>query len=846
MSPTRGTDIQRGPPTGQIVMRAAEASKQSLRGTPRRLTSHVLKPLCGLGVLAVLAGSAAVTAGERVAAERTVDARADAIRDLAEASLERTGRLGAVAAGARSEGVKLRLSSPDRPLVGGRSVRTSGDVRVYAFTVAARHGDRRLRVTMPAGNVRTATVRAAMISLGAGALILLMLIVVVAGRVRRGASGPLRRLGSAVDGLAAGEPADVHGVGGAAEVRAISDRLHGLAAAIAELTAQATTDPLTGVANRRSFYASLETELKRAERTGAAVTLVLIDLDGFKEINDTHGHPFGDGVLQTIAEKVRVSLRATDILARVGGDEFAVLLPATPRDRAATLIARAREEATASVGGVSLTWSAGVATFPSDARDSTTLVECADAALYCAKSSGHSSICNYDPETPQAPHTGGDLAAVQAVLARPDGVVPVFQPLVSLTTGQVAGYEALARFPHPPARRPDEWFAVAQRVGLGPELEARALRAATEASGRPAGTFLTFNLSASALMSDEAIAALPTDLSDIVIEITENERVDDDERLAQRLEPLRRRGARIAVDDAGSGYSGLQQVMRIQPDIIKLDRSLVANVDTDPAKAALIDSFVRFARRTGATVCAEGIETPEELKVCADLDVTFGQGFGLARPAAPWAQVGTWVPGTLRSRGRRAGAAAGTEEPSPENADLRLASLTSRLANVRSADELRGLGALIATELGADEVAFLRRGAEADTLEPLGDQPWLPAGTTLALSNYPTLRQILATQEVVQVLTSDATADLGELSLLGRSGHSSMLLTPLVAHGEVAGVLVALAASERPWMRAETSRARIVGHQLGAVLDGLGGPAQLVQLHQPTIEPLGGALAEQP
>ena len=149
-------------------------------------------------------------------------------------------------------------------------------------------------------------------------------------------------------------------------------------------------------------------------------------------------------------------------------------------------------------------------------------------------------------------------------------------------------------------------------------------------------------------------------------------------------------------------------------------------------------------------------------------------------------------------------------------------------------------------ELGADEVAYLRRGAETGTLEPLGDRPWLHAGSVLALVNYPTLRQILATQQVVQVLLSDATADLGELSLLGRSGHGSMLLAPIVTHGEVTGVMIALSTSERPWTRAETSRARIVGHQLGAVVDGLAGPAELVPLPQPADAPMnGGAVAEQ-
>jgi diguanylate cyclase (GGDEF)-like protein len=826
-------------------MKQAEAPGRTRRGKSRGLSRHVLMPLVVVGMLAAGAASAAVTVAVHDAAVHTVDVRAASFRDLGRATLRRTGKLASLAPAARAQGVVLRLAGRDRPLPGGRSVETRGDVRVYTFAVAVRQRDLRLRVSVPAGDIQATTLRALALSLGAAALVIALLALAIAAGLRRAAVRPLRRLAGAVELLAMGEPAEVEPGDGAAEVRAVAARLHTIAATVAELSAQATTDPLTGVANRRSFHASLETEMKRAERSTAPLTLVLIDLDGFKEINDTHGHPFGDGVLQTIAEKVRGGLRATDVIARVGGDEFALLLPATPREAAHLLVERAREEAVASVGGVQLTWSAGIATFPSDARDAETLVECADAALYCAKSTGRSSICDYDPELALAPHSGGERAAVEVVLSKPDAVVPVFQPLVSLATGQVAGYEALARFPHPPARRPDEWFAVAQRVGLGPELEARALRAAMLAAGRPRGTFLSFNLSASALMSDDVIATLPADLSDIVIEITENERVGDDDQLAARLEPLRQRGARIAVDDAGAGYSGLQQVMRIQPDIIKLDRSLVANVDSDPAKAALIDSFVRFARRTGATVCAEGIETPEELKVLADLDVTLGQGFGLARPAAPWARVAGWVPGTIRNRGLRA-----STEPAPgdkgENADLRLASLTSRLANVRSSEELCSLAAPIASELGADEVAFVRRGATAGTLEPLGDHPWLPSGTVLALANYPTMRQILATQEVVQVLSGDATADLGELSLLARSGHGSMLLAPLVAHGEVAGVLVALSAVERPWARAETSRARIVAHQLGAVLDSLSGPARLVPMPGAGAGAVAGALLEQP
>ncbi len=785
-------------------------------------------PLLAGGVALVAGTSTGAALLARDAASDGLDARAQTLRATAAASLQAKGKLGPVVAAARREGGLVTTTSADRPLPGGERVTTAAGRRAYTWVAETPRDDVHLTVALPADPIAAATTRALGLSIGVGLALLLLTVLAVRAELARAALRPLRDLADGVERLAAGRASRIAPGKGAAEVAAVGDRLAEVAARVAELESQATTDALTGVGNRRYFQVALETELKRATREGEALTLVLIDLDGFKEVNDTHGHPFGDGVLQMVAEKMRGGMRATDVIARVGGDEFALLLPSTTRDRAARLVDRARSEAAGAVGGTELTWSAGTASFPSDARDADTLVECADVALYCAKAEGESSVCHYDPAQGMATTGGGDRAAVEFVLSVADGIVPVYQPLVSLQTGKVSGYEALARFPHPPARRPDEWFAIATRCGLGPELERRAIEAALGATDRPAGTYLSFNLSASALMNDSVIEVLPHDLSDVVIEITENERVSDPDGLTARLAPLRERGARVAVDDAGAGYSGLQQVMRIQPDIIKLDRSLVANVDSDPAKAALIDSFVRFAARTGASVCAEGIETPEELKVLADLDVTYGQGFGLARPAPAWAEVAPWVAGVVRPRTMRGDLA--TEPDANESADQRLAALTARLANVRSSDELRGLAALMAAEIAAVEVALFRRGVDAGSLEAVTEHDWLPAGSPLALSYYPTLRAVLASQDVFQVQDTDAGADLGELALLGRSGHHSMLIAPVVAHGEVAGLLVAFGADDAPWTRAETSRARSVGHQLGAVLDALAEPPDLVAL----------------
>jgi EAL domain-containing protein (putative c-di-GMP-specific phosphodiesterase class I) len=236
---------------------------------------------------------------------------------------------------------------------------------------------------------------------------------------------------------------------------------------------------------------------------------------------------------------------------------------------------------------------------------------------------------------------GSDLAdrawaEVAAVLGEPGALAMAFQPIASLATGAVVGFEALARFRSPVHRDPASWFAQAWRVGLGPALEAHALETALAAPGRPTGTFLTVNLSPSALASPEVQQALQRPLTGLVLEITEHEAVEDYVDFAGMLAVLRARGARIAVDDAGAGYAGLRQLMILRPDLIKLDRGLIEDVAGDEAKQALVECFVRFAERTDAHVCAEGVESLDDLLVLARIGVTYGQGYVIARPAFGW------------------------------------------------------------------------------------------------------------------------------------------------------------------------------------------------------------------
>jgi diguanylate cyclase (GGDEF)-like protein len=494
----------------------------------------------------------------------------------------------------------------------------------FAAAVAAKTGLPLLPVTLGAGLVLTG-------ALGAW----------VAWVLRDAALAPLGHFHASLRQLEEGDFEARVEPAGAAEFRELAGEFNRTVAILGHqrerLKALAGSDALTGLANHRT----LQQELRAAVDGETPVGIVTLDIDGFKRVNEELGQAGGDETLKAVAQAVAGAARETDLAARLGGDDFALLLRDCDPPRARELAERARD-AVARVlpEELHLACAAGYACAPSQLEPGEDLLELALTALRSAKSAGGARTERYDPEAAErVPSLRQNRVEVETLLASREPVRPVFQPIVELATGRVVGYEALARFPQGGGRTPDLWFDQATRVGLGLKLETASVEAALLARDRPAGTYLSLNLSPAAIASDAVRRALPYGLSDVVIELTEHDLAPEDGALEAGLTDLRSRGARIAVDDASAGYAGLQQVTRVQPDIIKLDRGIVSHVDTDSARAALIEFFVVFARRIGAQVVCEGIETAAELATLARLGVALGQGYLLGRPAEPWAEL---------------------------------------------------------------------------------------------------------------------------------------------------------------------------------------------------------------
>ena len=408
---------------------------------------------------------------------------------------------------------------------------------------------------------------------------------------------------------------------------------------------------------------------------------------------------------------------------------------------------------------------------------------------------------------------------IDSLLDRPDGVRAVFQPVIDLRTGMPSGYEALARFDLEEPIAVEEGFTAAHRFGLGHALEARAIKTALAAGRPPHGGTLGINISPSALFSLEVDSVLPQRLDGILIEVTEHELVAGGASLIARLSDLRARGARLAIDDAGAGYAGFSQLMRLMPDIIKLDRDLVSGIDTNVAKAALTDAFVTFAHRIDAAVCAEGIEREAELRVLADLDVTYGQGFFLARPAEPWASVTPAAARACREAFRAALAVVGPE-PVPGEPRVVIERLAARLAACTTAEDVVDSLAQVSGALGARHIICSRLVGDglAKRLVTWVTDDADDTGESFTVAAYPETARLLRTGEAAQITVGDPASDPAETELLQALGYNAVLMVPLFARGAPIGLLEAFTDDDRPFSRQRIGIARTIAHQLAIML----------------------------
>jgi diguanylate cyclase (GGDEF)-like protein len=398
-------------------------------------------------------------------------------------------------------------------------------------------------------------------------------------------------------------------------------------------------DGLTGLLSRNAFHASLQRKSAAADAR-EPLSLLMFDLDGFGVVNKTAGQASGDALLAKFAELVQVQSTGGAVGGRLGGDEFAILLPGADAPALAERLLRSLPQG--GEDGPNISTSVGIAQAPRDGSDAEALLRAADIALRVAKKTpAGGQISVYSGGS----LSGDGLRSARGALRRVidgDGLSMVVQPIVDVRSGSIHAYEALARFGANGSGSPLQWFSLADELGEREALERACLREALELfRRRPKGVRLSVNLSAPVLVDRSTLRMLDRlrDLSDLIVEVTEEALAHNDEQLNTALAPLRERGAQMAVDDMGSGYSGLGQIMAVHPSYLKLDRSLISGIDVDRDRAALVGALVDYASRVGSLLVAEGMETAAELRALIELGVPLAQGYYLSRPAAPWPQI---------------------------------------------------------------------------------------------------------------------------------------------------------------------------------------------------------------
>jgi diguanylate cyclase (GGDEF)-like protein len=419
-----------------------------------------------------------------------------------------------------------------------------------------------------------------------------------------------------------------------------------------ELRHQAFHDPLTGLANRGLFQDRLSHALDLHGRDLRAVSVLFFDLDDFKVINDTLGHAAGDELLVRVSERLLTAVRTGDTVARLGGDEFAILLEdgGDPLTVATAVELALRPVFVLQGTGVTVSASIGVvAVEPSDGRTTAdALLAKADTAMYTAKRSGKGQLRVYEDGMSLTELSDQRLGAALAAAVASGVLRLVYQPVVDLDGGGVEGLEALTRWNHQGREvPPSEFIPVAERTGVIAALTDWALNeAGRQVAGwsrsRPQLLQVSVNISPQQVMDPSFVGTVTSVINryglrrtQLVLEITESSLLTDVDAARAVLAELRLAGVRIALDDFGVGFSSLSQLHAIELDILKIDRSFIDRLDTDPRQVRFLRSLLRLGTDLGLQVVAEGVERQAQLDLLRELRCRLVQGYLLAHPLPP-------------------------------------------------------------------------------------------------------------------------------------------------------------------------------------------------------------------
>jgi diguanylate cyclase (GGDEF)-like protein len=479
----------------------------------------------------------------------------------------------------------------------------------------------------------------------------------------RGIARPVQQLAQVARRIASGDYTAAPPATGCDELGDLAEAFRtmqeGLAARESRIMDLAYRDTLTGLPNRALFSDRLQQALRMAPRLGAAVSVLLMDVDRFKYVNDTLGHQIGDLLLREVAERLgAIVRRESDTVARLGGDEFVVLLPSDDADgarRVARNIQKALEMPMSLDGHVvDCRVSIGIASFPQHGDSATTLLRRADVAMYTAKRLNN-GLSVYDDQDDQDSRARLSLMGELRSAVETHQLVLHYQPKVQLVDARELHVEALVRWQHPTRGlvAPSEFIPFAEQTGfirqITQEVMARAVAQCVQWRREGLRVNVSINISARDLLDPDLadrFAGLLADHgcqpSSIALEITESAILDDPGHALRNLERLHALGCRISIDDYGTGYSSLAYLKRLPVNELKIDRSFVMGMVTDTSDAVIVRSTIDLAHNMGLSVVAEGVEDEATLRKLRELGCDMVQGYHLSRPLPP-EEVARWL-----------------------------------------------------------------------------------------------------------------------------------------------------------------------------------------------------------